>query len=109
MRVFIGSDHAGYVLKESLIEYLNELKCEVVDCGAFKYDKSDDYIDFIRPVALAVTQNPGSRGVVIGKSGQGEAIVSNRYSGIRSVVYYGGNLEIVRLSREHNDSNVLSL
>jgi ribose 5-phosphate isomerase B len=111
IKIFIGSDHAGYELKEKLKEYIkNDLKLEIVDRGAFSLDKDDDYPDFIREVALAVANDPErSRGVVLGGSGEGEAISANKIDGIRAVEYYGGNLEIVRLSREHNNANVLSL
>lgn len=110
MKIFIGSDHAGFELKQKLTPFLKELGHEVQDKGAFEYMETDDYPDFIQPVAEAVASEPErSRGIVIGKSGQGEAMQANRMKGVRAAVYYGGNLEIVKLSREHNDSNVLSL
>jgi ribose 5-phosphate isomerase B len=75
-----------------------------------KYDESDDYPDFIKIAAQKVSENPqNSKAVILGKSGQGEAMVANRFRGIRAAVFHGGTLEIIRLSREHNDSNVLSL
>jgi ribose 5-phosphate isomerase B len=78
--------------------------------GPQSYTPEDDYPDFIIPVAKEVSHNPSVlRGIVIGASGQGEAIAANKVYGIRAAVYYGGNRDIVKLSREHNDSNVLSL
>jgi len=110
MKLFIGSDHAGFHLKKVLVEYLHDLGHEVRDMGAKEYKDGDDYPDFIVPVAKEVSHAPSkNRGIVIGGSGQGEAIAANKVYGIRAAVYYGGNLDIVKLSREHNDSNILSL
>ncbi|PIP87271.1 ribose-5-phosphate isomerase [Candidatus Campbellbacteria bacterium CG22_combo_CG10-13_8_21_14_all_36_13] len=110
MKIFIASDHAGFKLKESLIPLLLELDYEVVDKGAFSYDEMDDYPDFIRPVAEAVSQHPmHTLGIIIGGSGQGEAILANRFKNVRATVYYGGSEEVIKLSREHNDANILSL
>ncbi len=110
MKVFIGTDHAGYELKEALIPFLIELGYEVADKGAFNFDAEDDYPDFIVPVAKEVSEHPlHTRGIVIGGSGQGEAIVSNRHKNVRAALYYGGSEEIIKLAREHNDANVLSL
>ncbi len=109
-KLYIGSDHAGYELKQKLIDYLIDLDFEISDEGAFEYDEQDDYPDFISKVAKKVSENPeNSKGIILGGSGQGEAIVANRFGGVRAVVYYGGNDEIIRLSREHNDANILSL
>jgi ribose 5-phosphate isomerase B len=109
MKVYIGSDHAGYELKEKLKIYLSELDYEVEDMGAFELEKDDDYPDFIKPVAHAVADDPESLGIVLGGSGEGEEMAANKVEGIRATEYYGGNLEIVKLSREHNNANVLSL
>ncbi len=109
MRVFVGTDHAGLELKEHLKRFLVSQGFEVEDEGAHRYDENDDYPDFIVPVARQVAAHPGSRGIVLGGSGQGEAIAANKVRGIRAALYYGGTLEIVRLSRLHNDANVLSL
>ena len=110
MKIFIGSDHAGFELKKNLIEYLEDLGHEMHDCGAKQFDADDDYPDFIIPVAKEVSHAPDKvRGIVIGGSGQGEAMCANKVYGIRAAVYYGGNKDIVKLSREHNDANVLSL
>src|SRR3989338_6113729 len=111
MKIYIGADHAGFELKETLKKFLLELGHEVEDKGAFKYEPEDDYPDFILPVAKAVEQSQGAkvRGIVIGGSGQGEAMCANRVRGVRTAVYYGGDFEIVRLSRAHNNANVLAL
>lgn len=108
-KIYIGSDHAGYELKEKLKTFIKSLGYEVEDKGAFSLDARDDYPDFIKPVAEAVASNSDSFGVILGGSGQGEAISANRIKGARACVYYGGNSEIVRVSREHNDANILSL
>ena len=110
MKIVIGSDHAGFILKEALKKYLEELGHEVEDKGAFSLDPEDDYPDFMIPAAEAVAKDPENiRGILIGGSGQGEAMVANRFAGVRAAVYYGGNKEIVRLSREHNNANMLAL
>lgn len=109
MKIYLGTDHAGFELKEKLKPFLAELGHEVEDLGAFTYDKNDDYPDFISKVASAVSDETNSRGIIFGKSGQGESMVANRHAGIRAGVFYGGNLEIVKLLREHNNSNILSL
>lgn len=108
--IYLGADHAGFALKEKIKEWLKDWGYIFEDKGAFSLDEQDDYPDFIAPVAQAVAENPVERrGIVLGGSGQGEAMVCNRFSGVRAAVYYGGNLEIVRLSRQHNDANVLAL
>lgn len=109
MKIFIGSDHAGFELKQKLISFVELLGHEVVDKGAFTLDEHDDYPDFIVPVAEEVAKDSSSRGIILGGSGQGEAIAANRVKGARAVVFYGGPLDIVELSREHNDANILSL
>lgn len=109
MKIHLGTDHAGFELKEKIKEFLAAEGREIVDHGAFTLDETDDYPDFIRPVADAVSKDPESRGIVLGGSGQGEAMTANRYKGVRAAVFYGGTEDIVKLSREHNDANVLSL
>jgi ribose 5-phosphate isomerase B len=109
MKIYIGSDHAGFELKEKLKKYLESLSIEVIDKGAFSLDVNDDYPDFIVPVAEAVVKDNQSLGVILGGSGEGEQISANKVEGIRAVEYYGGNLEIVKLGREHNNANILSL
>ena len=109
MKIYIAADHAGFDLKKGLIEYLKSRGIEVIDMGANEVNGDDDYPDFIYPLAKKVGSEVGALGIVIGGSGQGEAIVANKARGVRAAVYYGGNLEIVRRSRDHNDSNILSL
>jgi ribose 5-phosphate isomerase B len=112
--VHIGADHAGFYLKEAIVNYLRKLNYEVVDHGAHVYDEFDDYPDFIAPVGKAVSDAPNIvKGIVIGGSGQGEAMVANQFPNVRAVVFYGNkifqNSDIIKLSRQHNDANVLSL
>ena len=109
MQIYIGSDHAGYELKEALKKYVGLLGYAFEDKGAHEYAEFDDYPDFIHPVARAVAENPDSFGIVLGGSGQGEAICANKTAGVRAALFYGGNMDIVKLAREHNDANVLSL
>lgn len=110
MKIYLGSDHAGFTLKEKLLKMLVGEGYEVADKGAFKYDESDDYPTFISAVAKEVSEEPdGDVGIILGGSGQGEAIDANRYPHVRAAEYYGGPLEIVKLAREHNDANILSL
>lgn len=109
MKIYIGSDHAGFELKERLKPFLMEMGHFVEDKGPATFNADDDYPDYIRPVAEAVARELDSKGIVIGKSGQGEAMCANRERGIRAAVYYGYNPEVLRLSREHNDANVLAL
>jgi ribose 5-phosphate isomerase B len=107
--IYIASDHAGFELKQKLIAHLKDTDQEVEDCGPFKVDPDDDYPDFIYPCAQKVAQNPGSMGIVLGMSGQGEAIVANKVKGIRAALYYGGHEDIIKLARQHNNANILSL
>ena len=107
--IYIGSDHAGYKLKEKIKTFLVELGYEVSDKGAFELNNFDDYPDFIIPVAKLVSQDTKSFGIVLGGSGQGEAMCANKTKEIRATVYCGGNLEIIKISREHNNANILSL
>ena len=109
MKIFIGSDHAGFELKEKLIPFLKDLGHEVVDKGAFQYNKDDDYPDFVIPVAEEISNNPEAKGIVLGGSGEGEAIATDRFENVRTAVWYGGNKEPLKLSRQHNDANILSL
>lgn len=109
-KIIIGSDHAGFETKQALVPFLESLGYEVKDCGPAEYNPTDDYPDYISPVAYEVSKHAGTiKGIVLGASGQGEAIVANKYPHVRAVVYYGHQLEIVELSRLHNDANILSL
>ena len=106
MRVAIGSDHAGFALKGELCVLLDELRVEYRDFGTFSSDPVD-YPDLIAPVARAVARGDFDRGVVLGGSGTGEAIVANKVRGIRCVE--AADPVTARLGREHNDANVLSM
>lgn len=124
MKIFLGTDHAGFALKEAMKSFLEEEGHDVEDCGAYAFDKDDDYPDFIVKTAQAVAHSPKSKGIIFGGSGQGEAIVANKIPGIRAVVFYGTQnahgatdiqdtvatdaFEMIRLTRLHNDANVLS-
>jgi ribose 5-phosphate isomerase B len=119
MKIYLGSDHAGFELKGKIKGWLSEWGYEIEDKGADALNSDDDFNNFVRPVAEAVAYDPQNvRGIVLGGSGQGEAMQANRVKGVRAAVYYGPScakaseghgLDIVRLSREHNDANVLSL
>lgn len=123
--IFIAADHAGFRFKEALTEHLELLGYEVKDCGASELDPEDDYPDFVLPLAKAVADTPDSLGIVLGGSGQGEAMCANRVPGVRAAVFYGqmrvtdaldreggfseNGYDPVRLSRRHNNANVLSI
>ena len=109
MKIHLATDHAGLELKDKIKLHLTELGHEVIDHGAYEYDALDDYPDFIFPCAKAVAQDGQSRGIILGGSGQGEAMAANRIKGIRAAVYYNGPEEIIELSRQHNNANILSL
>jgi len=106
MKIAIGSDHAGYRYKQAIIVHLRKAGHEVMDFGTDS-EASVDYPKFIRPVAEAVAAGQFERGIVLGGSGNGEAIAANRVKGIRCGLCW--NLESARLTRQHNDANVLSL
>ncbi|TYK52322.1 ribose-5-phosphate isomerase [Actinomadura decatromicini] len=107
MRVFLGTDHAGFELKEHLVSWLKENGHEAVDCGAFEYDAADDYPPFVLRAAARTAAEPGTLGVVIGGSGNGEAIAANKVKGVRAALVW--NEDTARLAREHNDANVISI
>ncbi len=111
MKIIFATDHAGFELKEKLIAFVrDELGYDVEDCGAYSFDEQDDYPAFVQKATRLVGASPDeARGIILGGSGQGEAMVANRFVGVRAAVYYGGNTDIISLSREHNDANVLSL
>lgn len=110
MKLFLASDHAGFQLKEEIRGYLVELGYDVHDMGPHRLDPKDDYPDFVIPVAQKVAADPDkNKGIVFGGSGQGEAMVANRFPRVRAAVWYGRNERIITLSREHNDANVLAL
>jgi len=126
MKIFVATDHAGLELKNTIRDYLLGKGYDVTDCGAYSYDKNDDYPDFIAKAALEVSKDPKNcRGVILGGSGQAEAIVANKFKGVRCALFYkeaipitaaditgresNDPLEMIRLSREHNDSNMISI
>lgn len=109
MKIHLATDHAGLELKEKVKLYLSDLNYEVIDHGAYEYDALDDYPDFIFPCANAVSNDPESKGIILGGSGQGEAMAANRVKGVRAAVFYNGTDEIIKLSRQHNNANILSL
>ena len=121
-QIYLASDHAGYELKEKVKTYLIEKGYPVFDCGNTNYLEGDDYTDYMHLAAQKLQQDiqknletnletntkNTSRAIVFGGSAEGEAIVMNRYSGIRCTTYYGLNLDIVKLGREHNDANAIA-
>ena len=109
MKIILATDHAGFELKNIVKKHLEDNGYEVEDFGAFEYDPMDDYPDFILPAAHVVGNSENTFGIIFGGSGQGEAMAANRVKGVRAVVFYDGPTEIVKLSRRHNDSNILSL
>lgn len=125
MKVAVTTDHAGYEALKELKTYLGELGHEVVDHGPESFDAEDDYPDFMFPAAQAVANGECEAAIILGGSGQGEAMAANRVKGVRAAVFYApavaakaidaeGTMsddpyEIVKLSREHNDANILSL
>lgn len=125
MKVYLATDHAGFTLKEKVKKFLLEKGYAVEDFGANTFDPQDDYPDFISKVGKAVSQNPKERGIIFGGSGQGEAMLANKYKSVRANLFYTTKIppkpadingrvssdpyEIVRLAREHNDANVLSI
>lgn len=110
MKIYLGADHAGFELKNELKKFLEEFGYEVKDFGDEVYNEQDDFTDFVFPVAEAVAKDPqNSRGIILGGSGQGEAMAANRIKGVRAAVVYDYNENIISLSRKHNDANILSL
>lgn len=109
MKIHLATDHAGFAYKELLKAHLTEQGHEVVDHGNTILDEHDDYPDFVKSCAEAVAIEEGSVGIILGGSGQGEAMCANRIKGIRAALYYGGAKDILVLSREHNNANILSL
>ena len=125
MKVFFAADHAGYDLKNALVAHVHTLGYDVEDLGAPALDPADDYPDYVNALAERVAAEEGARGIIVGGSGQGEAMAANRVKGVRAAVFYGparvtAALEIeggksedaydaIRLARRHNDANVLSI
>lgn len=125
MKVLFASDHAGFDLKNALVEHLRTLGYDVEDLGALTLEPEDDYPDLMTPLARRIAAEPDARGIIIGGSGQGEAMCANRIPGVRAAVFYGpmhvtaaldieggrseDGYDAVRLPRRHNDANVLSI
>jgi len=107
MRVHIGTDHAGFELKNYLVSALTSDGHDVVDHGPTTYDAEDDYPVYCIPAAEAAVAEPGSMAVVIGGSGNGEQIAANKVIGTRAALAY--NIETAKLGRQHNDANVIAL
>jgi ribose 5-phosphate isomerase B len=107
MRVFLGTDHAGFELKEHLVSWLRENGHEAVDCGALAYDAVDDYPPFVLRAAQRTAAEPGTLGIVVGGSGNGEAIAANKVKGVRAALVWSE--DTAKLAREHNDANVIAL
>ncbi len=124
MKVYFAADHAAYEFKNQLLQYVrDELRLDVEDCGAHAFDKEDDYPAIIASAARKLSEDAlkgvGNRAIVAGGSGQGEAMVANRFPGVRCALYYGGDgeqtdaagkkLDMIGSTREHNDANALSI
>lgn len=110
MKIYFASDHAGFKMKNALMEFLAKFGYEIEDCGAYELDPQDDYPEFIKRAAGKVSaDSENSRAIILGGSGAGEAIVANKFPNVRAIVFYGGSKDIITLSREHNDANVLAL
>lgn len=126
MKIYLGTDHAGFELKEKIKSYLLEKNLQIEDCGAFEFDKDDDYPDFISKVGEKVSMDPeNSRGIIFGGSGQAEMMLANKFKGVRCALFYSLAIpiltvdatgtksddpyEIIKLTRLHNNANVLSL
>jgi ribose 5-phosphate isomerase B len=107
VRVYLGSDHAGFELKSALAQAVAAAGYDVTDCGPTAYHSGDDYPPYVMRAAAAVAADPGSMGIVMGGSGNGEQIAANKIHGIRAALAW--NEETARLARLHNDANVLSL
>ncbi|MDP3731187.1 MAG: RpiB/LacA/LacB family sugar-phosphate isomerase [bacterium] len=136
--IYLGADHRGFELKEKIKKWLVEWSYQYEDMGALEFNKDDDYVDFVSKVGAKVSEDPeNNKGIVLGMSGQGEAMVANKFKGVRAAVFYGPSYpkkgfkrwllvlggdanvaegiyddklkEVINLSREHNDANVLSL
>ncbi|GAA4573352.1 ribose-5-phosphate isomerase [Micromonospora coerulea] len=107
MRVYLGSDHAGFELKVHLANHLATQGYEVVDVGPHAFDPDDDYPAFCLHTGARVVDDPGSLGVVIGGSGNGEQIAANKVAGVRAALAW--NIDTAQLAREHNDANIVAV
>jgi ribose 5-phosphate isomerase B len=107
--IYLGGDHAGYFLKENVKLFLIERGFSISDFGPEIFDQHDDYPDILHPLACELSKYPKQRAIVFGGSGMGESIVLNRYSHVRCGVWYGGDFEIIKNYREHDDINALAI
>ncbi|MFG3300938.1 ribose-5-phosphate isomerase [Micromonospora chersina] len=107
MRVYLGSDHAGFELKVHLANHLAKQGYEVVDVGPHAFDPDDDYPAFCLHTGQRVVDDQGSLGVVIGGSGNGEQIAANKIAGVRAALAW--NIDTAQLAREHNDANIIAI
>lgn len=107
MRVYLGADHAGFEFKQRIIEHLTANGHEPVDCGAYAYDADDDYPAFCIAAAQKTVADPGSLGIVLGGSGNGEQIAANKVPGVRCAL--GWSVETAKLAREHNNAQVIGI
>jgi ribose 5-phosphate isomerase B len=107
MRVYLGSDHAGYELKQQIFEHLKKSGYEPIDCGAFSYDADDDYPAFCIAAASRTVADPGSLGIVLGGSGNGEQIAANKVPGVRCALAW--SVETASLAREHNNAQLIGI
>ena len=107
MRIYLGADHAGFELKNTIKDHLLAGGYEVIDCGAHVYDADDDYPAFCIAAAQGVVDNPGSLGIVLGGSGNGEQIAANKVKGARCALAW--SVETARLAREHNTAQLIGI
>ena len=107
MRVYLGGDHAGFELKQAIIEHLEKSGHEPIDCGAYTYDAEDDYPAFCIAAARRTVSDPGSLGIVLGGSGNGEQIAANKVPGARCALAW--NTETAALARQHNDAQLIGI
>jgi ribose 5-phosphate isomerase B len=107
VKIYLASDHGGFEYKKNLMPFIEGLGFEVEDCGAQNLDPDDDYPDFIIPACEKMVEDLGSMGIILGRSGNGEAIAANKVVGVRAAVCT--SVEMVIKAREHNDANVLSI
>ena len=107
MRVYLGGDHAGYEFKKAIIDHLVKSGHEPVDCGAFEYDADDDYPAFCIAAAQRTVADPGSLGIVLGGSGNGEQIAANKVPGVRCALAW--SVETAKLAREHNNAQLIGI
>ena len=107
--IYVAGDHAGFKYKKEIIKYLDKKGYTIIDMGPNEYNKNDDYPDFVQPLAKKVSKNKKARGIIMAGSGQGEVIAANRIKGARTALCYKYDPKIIKMSREHNNSNILSL